>query len=147
MLHAPLSPDLDTPLAKEKGTLAPHDTRGDDALFMESGTRLLRAFLDIDPGMSLNAILCLLMIRKANARKTPITSQDLSQELLIAPPTMTRLLTYLGDGKADEGFNGLALIRIDIDKVDRRRRILSFTNKGWRAMRKVIQQARKQDEP
>lgn len=125
---------------------APTQVFHNEADFLEASTRLLRAFMELDPGMSLNAIMILLMVRKAQADKRSIAAQDMSQELQIHPATISRVLTYLGDGKADEGFNGLALIRVDIDKIDRRRRTVTFTNKGWRAMRRIMQAARKQEE-
>ncbi|MGQ0565571.1 MAG: hypothetical protein ACT4OK_10940 [Gemmobacter sp.] len=121
------------------------ETTDDGALF-DTSTRLLQAFFDIDPGMSLNAALALLLIRQASIREKPITTQDLSQELKMHPSTMSRMIDYLGSGKPSDNFPGLGLIRIDIDQTDRRRRLVTFTHKGWHSLRQLVRQARSQEE-
>ena len=70
--------------------------------------------------MSLNAAVALLMVCQAQTRKEPIQTRELSQALMLSPSTTTRLMAYLGEGKADEGFNGLGFVDLQIDKKDRR---------------------------
>ena len=81
---------------------------------------IIFSFLHIDPTMSLNAAVALLMVCQAQTRKEPIQTSDLSQALMLSPSTTTRLMAYLGEGKEDEGFNGLGFVDLQIDKKDRR---------------------------
>lgn len=121
--------------------LTPDSTR--QAPDRASGQALatLLAFLKIDAGMTLNAAIALLMIQESQAKQEPLTTSDISKALNLAPPTVTRLMTYLGEGKVDDGFQGLDLIRMDIDKKDRRRRTLTLNSRGQKVLASVMAQA------
>ena len=83
---------------------------------------IIRGFLKVDPNMSLHAAVALMRVYRKHTQKLPISTANLSPELMLSPSTTTRLMSYLGQGKEDEGFKGLDFVRLDIDKKDRRRR-------------------------
>ena len=90
--------------------------------------------------MSLNAAVALLMVYRAQTRKEPIQTSELSQALMLSPSTTTRLMAYLGEGKEDVGFNGLGLVDLQIDKKDRRRRSVTMTKLGVKTLKAILDQ-------
>jgi len=99
--------------------------------------RQLKELHDIDPSMAVTTALALVEV--AYQHPEPVSSLDISQMLDIDYSGPTRIMDLLTDrGRKGRAKEGLGLVTDYADEEDRRRRLYALTDKGKRAVKRLI---------
>lgn len=92
--------------------------------------KVLERLAQYDPNMQLSTALALLYVAQNEDVEGGVTTRDLSDWLGFTPAAASRNSYYWADGTSDMPNSGYGLIRVDIDPMDRRKRLLSLTPRG-----------------
>ncbi|WP_422048047.1 hypothetical protein [Shimia sp.] len=102
----------------------------------ETGTSLSKIIAlgqrlsQFDVKMQISTALALIYVAKFQDRPEGVTTADLQKWLGVSSAAASRNSYYWGDGTQDMPNAGFGLIRVEMDPMDRRKRVLRLTPRG-----------------
>jgi DNA-binding MarR family transcriptional regulator len=112
------------------------------AKFEKQLRRALMLFNDIDPKMQVSTILTLLEVANAQERGAPHSVQDIATKIGMNGSSASRNVHYWANGHKEMAA-GKQMVQVDLDDEDKRRRIITLTDRGHSFVSHILDGPRK----